>query len=136
MNGDRGFTLLEVMVALLVLGVALPVLLGLRNFDLDLSRRGDELTAATMLAQEKLLEAELQSGLPVGEIEGEFQDPPFGAVPGGPVRYGLSGHRWKRVVAPTPLDAVREVRILVSWRRGAREESLEVSTYVFEPPRL
>lgn len=108
-----------------------PVLLGLRNFDLDLQSRATELTAATLLAQEKLLEVELAGQYAVGETLGEFSPSPAGisqtalqAVP------RAVGYRWKRTIAPTPLEFVREVRIKISWPRGEREESLEVSTYV------
>ncbi|MGQ0554700.1 MAG: prepilin-type N-terminal cleavage/methylation domain-containing protein [Nitrospiraceae bacterium] len=53
---ENGFTLLEVLLAIALLAIALPILLGLRNFDLGLQERASELTAATLLAQEKLLE--------------------------------------------------------------------------------
>jgi len=66
MDNERGFTLMEVLIALSILALALPILLGLRNFDLDLHARAKELTTATILAQEKLAETELGAVLPVG----------------------------------------------------------------------
>jgi general secretion pathway protein I len=128
--GEQGFTLLEVLLAIALLAIALPVLLGLRNFDLDLHARAEELTTATMLAQEKLLETELLGVYPVGEVTGEFQDNPPGVqltLPPDRAR----GYRWKRTIMTTPLELIREVRVQVFWPRGATEETLEVSTYVF-----
>ena len=63
MDNERGFTLMEVLIALSILALALPILLGLRNFDLDLHARAKELTTATILAQEKLAETELGAGI-------------------------------------------------------------------------
>lgn len=128
--GEEGFTLLEVLLAIALLAITLPVLLGLRNFDLDLQARGAELTAATLLAQEKLLEAELLGVYPVGEVTGDFSTPPIGVQTAMPADRA-AGYKWKRTVSPTPLELVREVRIQVSWPRGLAEETLEVSTYVF-----
>ncbi|MFO0697976.1 MAG: prepilin-type N-terminal cleavage/methylation domain-containing protein [Nitrospira sp.] len=127
---ERGFTLLEVLLAIALLAIALPVLLGLRNFDLDLQGRAAELTAATLLAQEKLLEVELAGQYSVGETVGEFLPIPLGSQTALQALPRAIGYRWKRTVAPTPLEFVREVRIKVSWPRGDREESVEVSTYV------
>jgi general secretion pathway protein I len=127
---EQGFTLLEVLLAIALLAIALPVLLGLRNFDLDLQARGQELTAATLLAQEKLLEAELLGVYPIGEAGGDFQSPPPGVQSSvSPDR--AREYKWKRTVSPTPLQLIREVRVQISWPRGATEETVEVSTYVF-----
>ena len=84
MRSERGFTLMEVLIALGILALALPILLGLRNWDLDLHARANELTTATILAQEKLIETELGTLLPVfGEIGGRISaDPP-----------GIASHR-------------------------------------------
>jgi general secretion pathway protein I len=127
-----GFTLLEVMFAVAILAIALPVLLGLRNSDIDLHARARAITTATFLAKEKLLEAELTPVLPIGETGGEFTTP----SPGTPTTSGIAnrapGFRWKRIVVPTPLDAVREIRIQVLWPRGTNEDMVEVSSFVFQ----
>jgi general secretion pathway protein I len=120
-----------VVLALAVLALALPVLLGLRNFDLDLHSRARELTTATFLAQEKLLESELLGVYPLGESSGDFQTTPLGVPTTVLAENRAPGYRWKRTVLPTPLDLIREVRVQVSWPRGPAEESVEVSTYVF-----
>jgi len=129
-SSEHGFTLLEVLLAIALLAIALPVLLGLRNFDLDLQGRAAELTAATLLAQEKLLEIELAGQYPVGEIVGEFSPLPLGSQTALQAVPRAVGYRWKRTITPTPLEFVREVRIKISWPRGEQEESVEVSTYV------
>ena len=67
---EGGFTLLEVLLAIALLAIALPILLGLRNFDLELQERASELTAATLLAQEKLMETELSGQYGIGETSG------------------------------------------------------------------
>ena len=126
MRSERGFTLLEVLIALGILALALPILLGLRNWDLDLHARAKELTAATILAQEKLIETELGTLLPLGESGGEFLPTPLGSQATAEITNRPSNYRWKRIVSPTPLPIVREVKIQVLWPRGTTEEMVEV----------
>jgi general secretion pathway protein I len=128
---ERGFSLLEVLLAVAILAIALPVLLGLRNFDLELQSRSMELTTATLLAQEKLLETELSGSFPIGESTGEFQTPAPGVLSSIMETNRAPGYRWKRSIMPTPLELIREVKIQISWPRGQQDETLEVSTYVF-----
>jgi general secretion pathway protein I len=131
MGNERGFTLLEVVISLGILALALPILLGLRNWDLDLHARAKEMTAATILAQEKLTETELGTLLPLGETGGEFLPSPLGSQPTAEVTDRPSNYRWKRIVSSTPLPIVREVKIQILWPRGTIDEMVEVSTYVF-----
>lgn len=128
-----GFTLLEVILAIGILALALPILLGLRNWDLDLHSRAADITAATMLAQEKLIEAELLPVYPVGETTGDFRNPPPGYQVPGDIAERAERYRWKRIITTTPLTAVREVKIQILWQQGATDEVLETSTYVFAP---
>ena len=130
MGSERGFTLLEVLIALGILALALPILLGLRNWDLDLHARAKELMTATILAQEKLIETELGVQLPIGETGGEFLATPFGSLPTADITNRPANYRWKRIVAPTQLPTVREIKIQVLWPRGKTDEMVEVSTYV------
>ncbi len=131
MKNEQGFTLLEVLIALGILALALPILLGLRNWDLDLHARANELTTATILAQEKLIETEVGPSVPLGETGGEFLSTPLGSQATAEQTDRPSGYRWKRIVSRTPLPIVQEVKIQVIWLRGAIEEMVEVSTYVF-----
>lgn len=128
-----GFTLLEVLLAIGILALALPILLGLRNWDLNLHSRAADITAATMLAQEKLIEAELLPVYPVGETTGDFRNPPPGYQVPGDVAERAERYRWKRIITTTALPAVREVKIQILWQQGASDEVLEASTYVFAP---
>jgi general secretion pathway protein I len=130
MGSERGFTLLEVLIALGILALALPILLGLRNWDLDLHARAKELMTATILAQEKLIETELGAQLPTGETGGEFLATPLGSLPTADITTRPANYRWKRFVSPTQLPAVREIKIQVLWPRGKTDEMVEVSTYV------
>ena len=130
MGSERGFTLLEVLIALGILALALPILLGLRNWDLDLHARAKELTTATILAQEKLVETELGVQLPIGETGGEFLATPLGSQPTAELTNRPANYRWKRIVSPTQLPSVREIKIQVLWPRGKTDEMVEVSTYV------
>lgn len=131
MGNERGFTLMEVLISLGILALALPILLGLRNWDLDLHARAKELTTATILAQEKLTETELGPLLPIGETGGEFLPIPLGSQATTETANRPSNYRWKRIVSPTPLPTVREIKIQVLWPRGKTDEMVEVSTYVF-----
>lgn len=135
LNGfdPRGFTLLEVLIAMAILALAMPILLGLRNWDLNLHSRAADITAATMLAQEKLIEAELLPQYPVGETTGDFRDPPPGYQMPAEITNRAQRYRWKRIITTTQLPVVREVKIQILWQQGASDEVLEASTYVFAP---
>lgn len=130
--GSRGFTLLEVMLAVALLAIVLPVLLGLRNRGMEFRDRAHEITTATLLAQEKLLETELLPTLPIGEQSGDFKSAPPGLSTQATGEDRAPGYRWRRIIAPTPLERVREIRVEVLWFRGQTEDSVEVSNYVFD----
>ena len=133
---QRGFILLDVLLALAILAIALPVLLGLANRDVELLGHARALTAATLLAQGKVLETEMIGFPPVGEQMGDFETPPPGMTNGHGILQNRQGaFRWTRTVDATPLEELREVRVRISWPRGRAEDSVEVTSYVFLEPK-
>lgn len=117
-EGRRGFTLLEVVIALAILSLTLVVLLGLKNQDIRLATQAKEMTTATALARMKVVETEMAGFPELGEIEGDFSE-------------DYPGYRWRQVISPTPFDYVREAQIVVSWG-GNEQNRVEMFKYLFE----
>ena len=111
-----GFTLLEVLVAVAVLGFALVSLLGLHVRNIDLIARDERVTAATLLARALMTEVETGPFPDLGATDGDFElDYPD--------RY--PDLRWEREVLTTPVPNVREVRVRVF--RGEEESGDDVT---------
>ncbi len=103
----RGFTLLEVMIALAVLGIAMLALLALDHQDLQSVIRARELTQASMLAQNLMTQAELDRFPDPGISRGRF-DKLF------PGQY--ANFRWERTVAESGIfPDLRKVTIVVQF---------------------
>lgn len=132
---QRGFILLDVLMALALLAITLPVLLGLANRDIELLGYARTVTTATLLAQEKLFETEVEDFPPVGEQMGDFQRPPTDMGFEQEKHDRRGAFRWTRSVYATPLEDVREVRVRISWPRGRTEEMVEVTSYVLLEPK-
>jgi general secretion pathway protein I len=118
-NRNAGFTLLEVVVALAVLAIALIALLTLRSRDIALQAHARHLVTATALAKMKLEELNRVAGARDQERSGDFGE-----------RY--PGYRWTSAIDETPLAGWLEVRVEVLWPEGARQERVELVTYVQE----
>jgi type II secretion system protein I len=99
----RGFTLLEVMVALMVIAFAFVGLLGLHGRNIKTIARDQQLTRATLLARELVSQIQFQvasGGLQqLDDSHGTFE--------------GYPGFRWERQVLTTGLDEVREILVRV-----------------------
>ena len=109
MNRKRaaGFTLLEVMLAIAILGTALAGLLGLHHQSMQSVIRAQDFTRASMLAQAVLTEAELERFPDLGHTSGDFQ----ASFPG-----QFRDFRWERIVeASGTFVDVREVKVLVRY---------------------
>src|SRR5690349_5018635 len=130
-----GFILLDVLLALAVLAIALPALLGLANRDIELVGHARALTTATRLAEEKLFEIEAEGFPPIGRQTGDFQGPSQDMASEQRIDDRRAIFRWTRTVDTTPFKEMREVRVRISWPRGRAEEMLEVTSYVFLDPK-
>jgi len=88
------FTLLEVMIAVAFIGIALLALLSLHHTDLQSVMRAQDLTAASMLAQTLMTQAEMERFPAPGGSQGDFSRAYPGVYP---------NFRWQRMVEPSPL---------------------------------
>ena len=119
-SASKGFTLLEVMIAIGILAISMVMLIGLRNRAVDLNGYARDLTAASILAESKISEWELKGFPDPQEAAGGFDElnPDF---------------TWRVAVSPTPFDDLRELKVTVTWKRGLRDETLDLTTYLFPP---
>lgn len=113
----RGFTLLEVMIAVVILGIVLVSLLGLNSRSIRDVALAERITTATLLAQRLMVETLSARSLTVKEDEGEFEEEAY------------ADYTWKKTISLTPLYPIKEVRVAVLWKEGKREEKVELVTY-------
>ncbi len=118
LNHD-GFTLLEVMVALLIIATSFVVLLHSRNQSVLSADYAKQATIATLLASEKISEAGQEDFPDTGEETGDFGD-------------NYSQYRWRTSVSETPYENIREVKVEVLWGEGGSERSVGLVNYVRE----
>jgi len=105
--GRAGFTLLEVLIAIAVLGISLLALLSLEHQDLQSVIRGQEISRAAMLAQTLMTQAELERFPPLGASSGNFDQLYSGQYP---------NFRWTRSVEPSSVfPDLRKVEIDVAY---------------------
>ncbi|HUI25146.1 MAG TPA: prepilin-type N-terminal cleavage/methylation domain-containing protein [Candidatus Kryptonia bacterium] len=116
----RGFTLLEVLVAVMIIALAFTGLLSLHSRDLALVTRDQDMTRATLLMRELVAQVELFPDYSqLGTASGNFD--------------GSPGFSWQREVRSTALDELREVRFRVLWGDRGRN-SAELLYYVHVQP--
>jgi general secretion pathway protein I len=122
-RSQKGFTLLEVMVAVAILAMVLVTLMGVKNRSMEDVMLADHITTATLLAKRKMNEALVTAGtrtIVQKEDEGEFPEEEF------------KGFTWKQSVSQVqPIENVKitEVRVAVVWKEGERPEIVELLSY-------
>ena len=103
----RAFTLLEVMVAIAILGIALMGLLSLQHQSMQSVIHAQQATRASMLAQAVMTEAEIERYPDLGHSSGDFESSFPGEFP---------DFRWEREVDPSgTFPDVREVKVVVRY---------------------
>jgi general secretion pathway protein I len=113
--------LLEIMGALAIISVALVALLALGNRSIATHARLQQLTQATLLAQQKLATAEVDARL--GRLEQIRQEGVF------PEPY--AAYRWRLEFADTPLPTIRTVTVTVAWGEEDRNEFVDLTSFLF-----
>lgn len=123
--GGRGFTLIEVVVAMAILGVGLVVMIELFSGGLRLERTSEEFSQAVNYARMKMEEISLQEKIEEGAQSGQFD------------KFFRWETEWRRIDV-LPLEKVQgltlpidlfQLRVNVFWKSGSKERSTGVETY-------
>ena len=128
-RGRGGFTLIEVVVAVAILGIALTVIIQLFAGGLRLARASKEYTRAVNYANAKMEEINSQQTLEEGITEGEFDETFHWRVTVNKVNLlpvNLPEDKPSEVKPPIQLF---KVKMDVVWKPGSKERSASVETY-------
>jgi type IV pilus modification protein PilV len=121
-NADQGFTLIEVMIALVVFSVGLLALAGLQVAAIQQNAFAKRLTAATALA-----EAALE----------QLKDTPYASVQSASATSvtsaGATFTRQVAVTAASPTPTTKTVRVTVAWTVGSKTYTVPLSTVISQP---
>lgn len=121
-SSQPGFTLLEVLVALVVLSVTLMSIYQSFGAAIHINQATKGLWQAMVFAGNEL--AKIERG-PIPQVsiqQGEY-----------PPDHPMAGYRWKREVGdkePFPGVKVRKVTFELTWRLGRAKQSYEAQAYV------
>ena len=122
MTTNRGFTLLEVLIAVAIIATALVALLSLQTRSLTMLQSAGMLEGARLLAERLMGEGEL-TGVPGGETKGSE----------GPYTWVLT--EWRMTPESTPAGVPvlpgRQLSLKVSWNEGRRVETLDLAEYLY-----
>ncbi len=121
----KGFTLIEVVIALSILGIGLLVIIELFSGGLRLEKFSEEHTRAIHYASTKLEEVLIQKNLEEGEEEGEF-DPNF--------RWRLRLRKMDLLPVEKEPDFKRPVELFhitieVIWNSGIKQKVTRIESY-------
>ncbi len=122
---EKGFTLIEVVVALAILGVGLTVIIELFSGGLRLARASMEYTNAVNYARIKMEEIAVKPALEEGTEEGESEDKTFRWQVG--VRKVDFLSIDKSIDYKPPIELF-QVKIDVFWKSGSKERSTSVES--------
>jgi prepilin-type N-terminal cleavage/methylation domain-containing protein len=120
MNHNAGFSLVEVMIAILILGIALVGLTQGITTALASSKESELQTTAALFAAGQIELLRAQKDLSDGDDQGDC-----GAM--------LPLYRWKQTIRPTDIDGLHEVDVVVQNVQTSAEV-FELKTLLFEMP--
>lgn len=100
----KGFTLIEVMIAMAILAIALVTIFQSQSQSISMTGNSRFLTTASLLAQGKMAEVEMIDMKNVRTDSGDFGD-------------GFPGYSWRMEVKDTDLDVVKKIELTITNNR-------------------
>lgn len=122
---NKGFTLIEVVVALAILGVGLIVIIELFSGGLRLGKTSEEYTKAVEYARMKMEEIAVQRSVEEGIEEGEFDDVFHWRV--GAKKMDILPIEKSSDLKP-PVE-LYQIKVNITWKSGSKERSAGIESY-------
>ena len=127
--GHKGFTLLEIMVSMAILGIGLVSVIGLFSSGLKTASLSNNYTLATMLARQKMEEIASQSEISAetlsGEFEGEYSNY-FWQVDIDP--YEFKENLEEEAKYKEYLIKMYKIQTMVSWKQEKKNRNVKLVT--------
>ncbi len=113
---DKGFTLLEVLIAMVILSISFLWILSAENQGIDMAMRSRFITTSSLLAQSRI--ADVTSGIRIvspGESKGDFGE-------------DYKEYTYTEKVETTPLSGYLKYSLVVTWgKEGSPLETQFIS---------
>ena len=123
---ERGFTLLEVLVAFSIFAVSMGLLFQIFNKGTRAAMLSDEYSRAIVIAQSRLAGIGIEDRLEVGEYHGNEDDTYRWTVT-------IQSHADSDSLESKYGISQRVVKIVVSWNTGGKEHSVTLNTIKLIP---
>ena len=120
MNRTAGFSLIEVMCAVLILGIGLVGLTQGLTTALSSSKESEVQTSAALIAAGRMETLRADGYLKDGVEDGEGGE-------------GFALYRWKQTITSTRIDGLHEVEVVVENAKSG-STIYELRTLLFDPP--
>jgi general secretion pathway protein I len=116
----KGFTLMEVMIAMAILAIALVTVFQSQSQSVSMAGSSRFLTTASLLAQGKMAEIEALDMKDVKTENGDFGE-------------GFHDYVWRVEVKDTELENVKKIDLTVTYNRMTLNNSHLLELYRFAP---
>ncbi len=117
---NAGFSLIEVMCAILILGIGLVGLTQGMTAALSSSKEAEVQTCAALIAAGQIEALRAEPFIDTGETEGDCGE-------------GLSLYRWKQTVTSTRIDGLYDVEVVIENSKSG-QSIFDLRTLLFDPP--
>lgn len=121
MARNEGFTLLEVMIAMIVLSITFVALLEAETEGIDMCSQSKFITTSTLLAERHI--SEMKADLSDEKPQSGQKNGDFGA--------DYPGYTYEENIESTPLSAYYKYTITVSWGTGKDAYHNKLITYLY-----